>query len=111
MRSGCGRRETAPYSAPPFLPGCFGFGFGLFRALEGGYELWMAALDISWRGKGHGHALLDSLFATPSGRKSCPPQNSSAWNGLSNGSEIVSTTYPPVEAFVGWTPRPSELSA
>jgi len=70
-----GRAEAVAVPGYVFWPeghesGIMPVGFGLFRALEGGYELWMAALDISWRGKGHGHALLDSLFATPSGRKS-----------------------------------------
>jgi hypothetical protein len=31
IRSGTARLETAPYSLPPFLPGFFGFGLGLFR--------------------------------------------------------------------------------
>jgi hypothetical protein len=44
-------------------------GFGLFRALEGGYELWLAGLEFGRRGDGHGRALLDSLFATPPGKK------------------------------------------
>ena len=45
-------------------------GFGLFRALEiDGYELWLAGLDLSARGGGHGRALLAALFATPPGQK------------------------------------------
>jgi hypothetical protein len=44
-------------------------GFGLFRALEGGYELWLAGLEFGRRGGGHGRALLDALFATPPGKK------------------------------------------
>ncbi len=44
-------------------------GFGLFRAISGGYELWLAALELGRRGGGHGRALIDSLFATPPGRK------------------------------------------
>jgi len=50
-------------SAPPV-------GFGLFRALDiDGYELWLAGLDLSTRGGGHGRALLAALFATPPGQK------------------------------------------
>ncbi|MGH8850214.1 MAG: hypothetical protein ACREYD_04385 [Casimicrobiaceae bacterium] len=44
-------------------------GFGLFRAIAGGYELWLAALELGRRGGGHGRAMIDSLFATPPGRK------------------------------------------
>ena len=44
-------------------------GFGLFRAIEGGYELWLAGLDLGVRGGGHGRALLAALFATSQGQK------------------------------------------
>ena len=44
-------------------------GFGLFRALEGGYELWLAGLEVGRRGGGHGRALLEALFSTPPGKK------------------------------------------
>jgi hypothetical protein len=44
-------------------------GFGLFRAIDGGYELWLAGLELGRRGGGQGRALIDSLFATPPGRK------------------------------------------
>ncbi|MDQ2961754.1 MAG: hypothetical protein M3R31_01145 [Pseudomonadota bacterium] len=44
-------------------------GFGLFRALEDGYELWLAGLEFGRRGEGHGRALLNALFATPPGKK------------------------------------------
>jgi hypothetical protein len=44
-------------------------GFGLFRALEGGYELWLAGLELGRRGDGHGRALMDALFATTHGKK------------------------------------------
>src|SRR5215467_317555 len=44
-------------------------GFGLFRALDGGYELWLAGLELGKRGGGHGRALLDALFATPPERR------------------------------------------
>jgi ribosomal protein S18 acetylase RimI-like enzyme len=43
-------------------------GFGIFRALNNGYELWLAGLEASLRGKGHGKAMLAALFATPTGR-------------------------------------------
>ena len=42
-------------------------GFGLFRAIDGGYELWLAGLDLGVRGGGHGRALLAALFATLAG--------------------------------------------
>jgi len=44
-------------------------GFGLFRAVDGGYELWLAGLDLGLRGGGHGRELLAALFATPQGQK------------------------------------------
>jgi hypothetical protein len=44
-------------------------GFGLFRALEGGYELWLAGLELGRRGDGQGRALIDALFATTQGKK------------------------------------------
>jgi len=44
-------------------------GFGIFRALNNGYELWLAGLEASLRGKGHGKAMLAALFATPTGRE------------------------------------------
>lgn len=43
-------------------------GFGLFRSLDRGYELWLAGLDLGKRGEGHGRALLTALFATPPGQ-------------------------------------------
>jgi ribosomal protein S18 acetylase RimI-like enzyme len=43
-------------------------GFGLFRSLEKGYELWLAGVDLGKRGEGHGRALLGALFATPPGQ-------------------------------------------
>lgn len=44
-------------------------GFGLFRAMgSGGYELWLAGLDLGTRGGGHGRALLAALFATTPGQ-------------------------------------------
>jgi hypothetical protein len=44
-------------------------GFGLFRALDQGYELWLAGLEFARRGAGSGRALLEALFATPAGQK------------------------------------------
>jgi hypothetical protein len=44
-------------------------GFGLFRAIAGGFELWLAALELGQRGGGHGRTMLDALFATAPGRK------------------------------------------
>ena len=44
-------------------------GFGLFRAIDGGYELWLAGLDLGLRGGGHGRELLAALFATSQGQK------------------------------------------
>ncbi|MCC7040643.1 MAG: hypothetical protein IT516_10085 [Burkholderiales bacterium] len=44
-------------------------GFGLFRAIESGYELWLAGLDLGLRGGGHGRALLAALFATTQGQR------------------------------------------
>lgn len=44
-------------------------GFGLFRALDNGYELWLAGLEFARRGGGHGRVLLEALFATPAGQK------------------------------------------
>jgi hypothetical protein len=37
--------------------------------LEGGYELWLAGLELGRRGGGHGRALLKALFSTPPGKK------------------------------------------
>jgi hypothetical protein len=44
-------------------------GFGLFRALEDGYELWLAGLELGERGNGNGRALISALLATPPGQK------------------------------------------
>ena len=45
-------------------------GFGLFRATpSGGYELWLAGLENTLRGRGHGRAMLNALFDTPIGRQ------------------------------------------
>ena len=53
--------ETAG-SEPPI-------GFGLFRAVDDGYELWITGLETHLRGKGHGRAMLQALFATPTGKR------------------------------------------
>ncbi len=42
-------------------------GFGLFRSVGDGYELWLTGLEASLRGKGHGRNMLKALFATPTG--------------------------------------------
>ena len=44
-------------------------GFGLFKAVADGYELWLTGVEGGWRGHGHGRALLDALLKTPPGRK------------------------------------------
>ncbi len=44
-------------------------GFGLFRAIDDGYELWLSGLETSLRGKGHGRAMLKALFDTPTGKR------------------------------------------
>jgi GNAT superfamily N-acetyltransferase len=44
-------------------------GFGLFKAIAGGYELWLTGVDPAWRGHGHGRAMLTSLLATPAGQR------------------------------------------
>jgi hypothetical protein len=44
-------------------------GFGLFRAIDDGYELWLAGLEFARRGDGHGRALLEALLATPCGQE------------------------------------------
>jgi GNAT superfamily N-acetyltransferase len=54
--------DDAAGGAPPV-------GFGLFRAVDAGYELWLAGLEASLRGRGHGKAMLKSLFETPTGKK------------------------------------------
>jgi hypothetical protein len=69
-----GRIETIAVPGYVFWPddrhgGMPPVGFGLFRALEGGYELWLAGLEFAQRGGGHGRALLASLMATPPGQK------------------------------------------
>lgn len=44
-------------------------GFGLFRAIDDGYELWLTGVEAHLRGKGHGRAMLKALFSTPTGRR------------------------------------------
>ena len=69
-----GRIETVAVPGYVFWPddrhgGLPPVGFGLFRALEGGYELWLAGLEFAQRGGGHGRALLASLMSTPPGQR------------------------------------------
>ena len=69
-----GRVESVPVPGYVFWPngrdaGTSPVGFGLFRALEDGYELWLAGLEFERRGGGHGKALLEALFGTPQGKK------------------------------------------
>ena len=44
-------------------------GFGLFKTIDVGYELWLTGVDPAWRGHGHGRAMLGALLATPPGKK------------------------------------------
>ena len=44
-------------------------GFGLFRAIDTGYELWLAGLDLGVAAAGTDASLLAALFATPQGQK------------------------------------------
>jgi GNAT superfamily N-acetyltransferase len=69
-----GRIDTVAVPGYVFWPddrtsGAQPVGFGLFRAIEGGYELWLAGLDLGARGEGHGRQLLAALFATAQGQK------------------------------------------
>ncbi len=43
-------------------------GFGLFKAIPEGFELWLTGVDPAWRGHGHGRAMLKGLLGTPAGR-------------------------------------------
>jgi GNAT superfamily N-acetyltransferase len=44
-------------------------GFGLFKAIVIGYELWLTGVDPAWRGVGHGRAMLRALLGTPPGKR------------------------------------------
>ncbi len=44
-------------------------GFGLFKAIDLGFELWLTGVDAEWRGHGHGRAMLTALLATPPGKR------------------------------------------
>ena len=44
-------------------------GFGLFKAIRNGSELWLTGVDAAWRGHGHGRAMMTALLGTPPGRK------------------------------------------
>src|SRR5215831_11042008 len=68
-----GRIESVAVPGYVFWPddrnsGSTPVGFGLFRAVDEGYELWLAGLEFGRRGSGHGRALVDALFATPQGK-------------------------------------------
>jgi GNAT superfamily N-acetyltransferase len=43
-------------------------GFGLFKAIPEGFELWLTGVDPAWRGHGHGRTMLGALLDTPAGR-------------------------------------------
>jgi GNAT superfamily N-acetyltransferase len=43
-------------------------GFGLFKTIDPGYELWLTGIDAAWRGHGHGRAMFTALLSTPPGR-------------------------------------------
>jgi len=69
-----GRIDTVAVPGYVFWPddrraGSPPIGFGLFRALEEGYELWLAGLEFAHRGEGRGRALLTALLASPPGRE------------------------------------------
>lgn len=69
-----GKIDTVAVPAYVFWPdgsrgGAQPAGFGLFRAIESGYELWLAGVELGVRGDGHGRELLAALFATPQGQK------------------------------------------
>jgi hypothetical protein len=70
-----GRIDTVAVPGYVFWPegrhsGTEPIGFGLFRAIEdGGYELWLAGLELGERGSGNGRALLAALLATPPGQQ------------------------------------------
>jgi GNAT superfamily N-acetyltransferase len=44
-------------------------GFGLFKAIAIGYELWLTGIEPAWRGHGHGRTMIGALLATPPGRR------------------------------------------
>jgi hypothetical protein len=71
---GTGRIDTVAVPGYVFWPegrhsGLPPVGFGLFRAIEDGFELWLAGLEFADRGSGHGRALLCALLATPPGQR------------------------------------------
>jgi len=71
-QSGTVRTVAVPgyvYWADDMAGGAPPIGFGLFRALDDGYELWITGLESHLRGKGHGRAMLHALFSTPTGRR------------------------------------------
>ncbi len=45
-------------------------GIGLFKDFsESGFELWLLGIDETWRGSGHGRAMIEELLATPLGKR------------------------------------------
>jgi GNAT superfamily N-acetyltransferase len=44
-------------------------GFGLFKAIPEGFDLWLTGVDPAWRGHGHGRTMLGALLGTPAGRQ------------------------------------------
>ncbi len=72
--AGTGRIETVAVPGYVYWPegrhsGAPPAGFGLFRALDDGFELWLAGLELGERGSGNGRALLAALLATPPGQR------------------------------------------
>lgn len=67
-----GDLETVAVPGYVYLPEGGGahrpIGFGLFKAAEIGYELWLTGVDAAWRGHGHGRAMLGALLQTPPGK-------------------------------------------
>jgi GNAT superfamily N-acetyltransferase len=44
-------------------------GFGLFRSIGVGYELWLTGVDAAARGRGHGRAMIAALLGTSEGQR------------------------------------------
>jgi len=44
-------------------------GFGIFKALTTGYQLWLAGLATAWRGQGYGRAMITALLNSPHGKQ------------------------------------------
>jgi hypothetical protein len=73
----CGKLYTCPASGYMYYAERSGdrshpIGFELFKTLPGiGRELRLTGVDNAWRGRGHGHAMLSAMLATPAGHFSC----------------------------------------